>query len=197
MDVRFINPVLETLMNVLGTMANMEPKIGKPSLKKNQDAMGDVTGFMSMESPQTRGSMAITFTRPVIFEIARRMLGAELTEIDDTARDLTGEMANMVVGGAKNILADKGFDFEMSLPTVLSGQPHEIKHNGDGQAIVLPFKAESGDFYIEICFEVSPHRVHIHCFVLSLLIYTYVMRYCFNPVKFILLLTDYNSGRKR
>ena len=129
MDVRFINPVLETLMNVLGIMAKMEPKVGTPSLKNNQQALGEVTGFMKMESSQTRGSMAITFTRPVIFDIAKRMLGAELTEIDDVARDLTGEMANMVVGGAKNILLEKGFDFEMSLPKVLSGQPHEIKHN--------------------------------------------------------------------
>jgi len=153
MDVRFINPVLETLMNVLGTMAKMEPKAGKPSLKKDQQAMGEVTGFMAMESPQTRGSMAISFSRPVIFEIAKRMLGAELTEIDDTAKDLTGEMANMVVGGAKNILVENGFDFEMSLPTVLSGQPHDIKHNCDAQTIVLPFKADSGDFCIEICFE--------------------------------------------
>ena len=153
MDVRFINPVLETLMNVLGTMAQMQPKVGKPALKQNQQALGEVTGFMKMESPQTRGSMSITFTRPVIFEIARRMLGAELTEIDDVARDLTGEMANMVVGGAKNILVDKGFDFEMSLPQVLSGQPHDIKHNCDAQTIMLPFKAESGEFCIEICFE--------------------------------------------
>ena len=156
MDVRFINPVLETLMNVLGTMAQMQPKVGKPALKQNQQALGEVTGFMKMESPQTRGSMSITFTRPVIFEIARRMLGAELTEIDDVARDLTGEMANMVVGGAKNILVDKGFDFEMSLPQVLSGQPHDIKHNCDAQTIMLPFKAESGEFCIEICFEDIP-----------------------------------------
>lgn len=153
MDVRFINPVLETMMNVLGTMARMEPKVGKPSLKKSQQAMGEVTGFMKMESPQTRGSMAITFTRPVIFEIAKRMLGADLTEIDDTAKDLTGEMANMVVGGAKNILVENGFDFEMSLPEVFSGQPHDIKHNCEAQTVVLPFKAESGDFFIEICFE--------------------------------------------
>jgi chemotaxis protein CheX len=153
MDVRFINPVLETMMNVLGTMAKMQPTVGKPSLKQDKQAMGEVTGLMKMESPQTRGSMAITFTRPVIFDIAKRMLGAELTDIDDIARDLTGEMANMVVGGAKNILVDKGFDFEMSLPEVLSGQSHEIKHNCDAQTIILPLKAESGDFFIEICFE--------------------------------------------
>lgn len=153
MDVRFINPVLDTLMNVLGTMANMQAQAGKPTLKQNRLALGEVTGFMKMESTQTRGSMSITFTQPVIFEIARRMLGAELTEIDDLARDLTGEMANMIVGGAKNILVDKGFDFEMSLPQVFSGESHEIRHNSDAQTIVLPFTAESGEFWIEICFE--------------------------------------------
>lgn len=153
MDVRLINPVLETMLTVLGTMANVRPNVGKPSLKNDEIARGEVTGIMSMVSPQARASLAITFTKPVIIDIVRRMLGEEIKDIDDTARDLTGEMANMVVGGAKNLFAAQGYDFNMSSPNILSGKGHTVNHQFSGKTILLPFTADSGQFFIEICFE--------------------------------------------
>ena len=153
MDVRLINPVLETMVNVLSTMANVRPHVGKPSLKQDEIARGEVSGIMSMVSPQVRASLAISFTKPVILDIVRRMLGEDIHEIDDTARDLTGEMANMVVGGAKNLFAVQGYDFNMSTPQILSGKDHTIHHQFPGTTILLPFTAESGQFFVEICFE--------------------------------------------
>lgn len=153
MDVRFINPLLESLMNVLSTMVKVEPKPGKPELKKDEIACGEVTGFMVMESEKANGSMAITFTTPVIIDIVKRMLGADITEVDDMAKDLTGEMANMVVGGAKNLLNENGYDFKMSLPEVLAGEAHQIKHKYKGQTVILPFTIDAGSFFVEICFE--------------------------------------------
>lgn len=153
MDVRLINPVLETMINVLSTMANVRPDVGKPSLKKDEIALGDVTGILSMVSPQVRASLAITFTKPVIIDIVRRMLGEEIKEVDATARDLTGEMTNMVVGGAKNLFAAQGYDFDMSTPDILVGRNHTVHHQFSGKTILLPFFAESGQFFVEICFE--------------------------------------------
>ena len=155
MDVKLINPVLETMINVLSTMANVQPDVDKPSLKQDEVARGEVTGIMSMVSPQVRGSLAITFTKPVIIDIVRRMLGEDIQEIDDTARDLTGEMANMVVGGAKNLFAAQGYDFNMSTPQILSGKDHTVHHPVSGKTILLPFTTESGQFFIEMCFEGS------------------------------------------
>jgi chemotaxis protein CheX len=153
MDVRLINPVLETMLNVLSTMADVQPDVGKPSLKQDAIAKGEVTGLMSMVSPQVRASLAISFSKPVIIEIVRRMLGEEIKEIDATAQDLTGEMANMVVGGAKNLFAAQGYDFDMSTPAILVGKDHAIHHEFVGKTILLPFTTEAGNFYVEICFE--------------------------------------------
>lgn len=153
MDVKLVNPVLTTIVNVLATMANLTPEVGKPSLKQGEVALGEVTGKMSMVSPQARASLAITFSKPVIIDIARRMLGEDFSEINDMVRDLTGEMANMVVGGAKNIFVEQGYDFDMSTPHVLYGKDHVIHHEFTGKTILLPFSADSGEFYVEICFE--------------------------------------------
>ena len=73
--------------------------------------------------------------------------------MDDTARDMAGEMTNMVVGGAKNLYAAQGYDFDMSTPSILMGVNHTVHHAFPGKTIVMPFRSDSGEFFVEICFE--------------------------------------------
>ena len=153
MDAKLINPVLETMVTVLSTMANVKPNFGKPTIKTDEVALGEITGIMSMVSPKVRASLAISFSKSIIIDLVQRMLGEEITEVDDTARDMAGEMTNMVVGGVKNLYAEQGYDFDMSSPKLLLGKQHTIHHEFIGQTIVLPFSADAGEFYIEICFE--------------------------------------------
>lgn len=153
MDARFINPVLNSMVNVFSTMAQMEPRPGTPSLKTDDTANGVVTGIISMEGDRARGSLAITFTEPVMLELVKRMLREEPTEVDDMAKDLTGEIANMVLGGAKAALEEDGYDFGMTLPAVLAGQDYTIDHPVRGPKILLPFTTDCGEFFVEICFE--------------------------------------------
>ena len=61
MNVEFINPFLSSLLNVMSTMAQMELVPEKPRIKKGEVAMGDVSGLIGMVSPQTKGSLSITF----------------------------------------------------------------------------------------------------------------------------------------
>ena len=46
MDVRFINAFLDGTINVLKTMAFVTPRAGKPFLKKDDTAAGDVSGII-------------------------------------------------------------------------------------------------------------------------------------------------------
>jgi len=134
-------------------MAMMEIKPGKPELKNDTTAKGDVTGLMGMTSDQIKGSIAITFTEPMILEICNRMLGEKPDSMNEMTADLAGEITNMVTGGAKNILNEMGYDFAMAIPAVVSGHGHEINHKSDGPKILIPFKSDDGEIFIEICFE--------------------------------------------
>lgn len=153
MNVEFINPFLGAIMNVLSTMAMMEVKPGRPTVKKNEIACGDVTGLMGMVGDHAKGTLAITFTESVILEITKRMLGDELSQIDDTVTDMVGEITNMVTGGAKKTLSEKGYHFDMAIPTVISGKGHIIHHKSKAPIVIVPFNTKAGDFFIEICFE--------------------------------------------
>jgi chemotaxis protein CheX len=153
MKVEFINPFLESIVNVLETMANVKATPGKPQRKEEDVAHGDVTGVIGMASEQVKGSLAITFTSAAIFDIAKRMLGEEVTDINNTVTDLVGEITNMVTGGAKRVLAEQGYDFDMAIPAVIAGKNHRISHKSNGMKIIIPFSIIAGKFYVEVCFE--------------------------------------------
>ncbi len=153
MEARFVNPVRNSMVNVLSTVARLEPRPGTPSLKTDDRANGVVTGIIFMEGDRARGSLAITFTEPVILELVKRMLRREIDEVDDMAKDLTGEIANMVLGGAKAALEEDGYRFGMKLPKVLAGDDYIIDHPVRGPKILLPFTTDCGELYVEICFQ--------------------------------------------
>jgi chemotaxis protein CheX len=153
MKVEFINPFLDSIVNVLETMANVKAVPGKPQRKDEDIANGDVTGIIGMASAQTKGSLSITFTSAAIFDIAKRMLGEDVHEINNTVTDLVGEITNMVTGGAKRALADLGYDFDMAIPAVVAGKNHRITHKSKGLIIMVPFSIIAGKFFVEVCFE--------------------------------------------
>ena len=61
MDVKFINPFLDATINVIKTMAMVELKPGKPFLKKDHVARGDVSGIIGMTGEIT-GSLSVSFS---------------------------------------------------------------------------------------------------------------------------------------
>jgi len=48
MDAKFIDPFISATLNVLDTMAFTKAEAGKPYLKKDQIASGDVSGVIGL-----------------------------------------------------------------------------------------------------------------------------------------------------
>jgi chemotaxis protein CheX len=153
MNADFINPFLESLLNVLKTMASTTLTPGKPALKQTATAHGDISGLIGMVGPNTKGSLSISFEESLALKIMMRMLGEAPDVIDDEVTDMVGEITNMVTGSAKNILGEKGYEFDMATPIVVSGKNHSISHLSDGTKIMIPFTSEDGNAVIEICFD--------------------------------------------
>ncbi len=155
MDVSIINPVITSILSVLSTMAHIDPVAGKPKLKNKSDLVygKHITGLISMTGPQARASVALTFPENAILYIANNMLPNEASQIDGVVIDLAGELANMVLGGTKGIMEEKGMMFDLSLPTIIVGNEYMIAHVTNSPIIVLPFKMPQGDFFVEAGFE--------------------------------------------
>jgi chemotaxis protein CheX len=154
MNFELINPFITSTSNVITTMATMDISEGK-ALECKELPPTDVTGILNMVSDNVEGVLAVSFTKPVIFELTKRLVGIEPTDIDDVVEDMVGDITNMVYGGAKTILDDEGYNFDMAIPNVIQEPDINIDFPQDCMLASITFETEVGDFYVLISFEGS------------------------------------------
>jgi chemotaxis protein CheX len=152
MNVKLINPFINATINVLETMAFVTVNAGKPYLKKDNVAVGDVTGVLGLTGV-ANGTISVTFEEKCILTVVSNMFGETMSELNNEIADAVGELTNMISGQARRELEEIGKVFKAAIPSVITGRNHSIKHYTDGPKIAIPFSTEHGDFTIEVCFE--------------------------------------------
>ncbi|MEK6705338.1 MAG: chemotaxis protein CheX [Bdellovibrionota bacterium] len=151
LDVNFVNPFLAATLNVLQIQAKTESKPGKISVIKPTDKIdGDLTGIIGLMSETFSGTVAISFPTATFINVASRMLGETVNEVTQEIKDVVAELTNIILGMAKAVLNEKGYALQNALPSVVSGQDHNIFHSGQGPVIVIPFESDSGPFKIMV-----------------------------------------------
>ena len=152
MDVRMINPFIESTLHVLETMAFTKAKGGKPYLKKDKSARGDVSAVIGLTG-DVKGTISVSFTENSILSIVSKMFGEEIREINEDIKDAVGEIANMISGQARQSLEKLDRNLKAAIPTVVMGKNHSINHITDEKIVAIPFNSDHGEFTIEVCFE--------------------------------------------
>ncbi len=152
MDVKLINPFINATANVLETMAFVTVTPGKPYLKTDNVAKGDVTGVIGLTGV-ANGTISVTFCEDCILDIVSNMFGEEMKTLDSEISDAVGELTNMISGQARKELEEVGRVFKAAIPSVVTGKNHSVTHYTDGPKIAIPFSTDNGNFTIEVCFE--------------------------------------------
>lgn len=152
MNVEFINPFLNAFVEIMSTMAMTPVSPGKPALKADARAGGVLTGFIDMKGPRVQGSLAISFDRQLAEATFANMLGEPERDLDAELADMIGEITNMLTGGAKQRLADKGYEFDLAQPKIITGEEHYIMHFAPQRVLSMPFSSEHGSAMLEISF---------------------------------------------
>jgi chemotaxis protein CheX len=150
MDVKFINPFLQGTIEVLKKMAFVEPRPGKPYLKEDSIAGGDVSGIIGITGDAI-GSLAISFSEACICDICGRMLGESYTEANRDVFDAVGEITNMISGVARTYMEKEGMTVYAAIPSVVYGKNHTINHVLNSPSIVIPFSTDQGVFVVDVC----------------------------------------------
>lgn len=154
LDKNLINAFVDGVQNTLTTMAMTESTPGKAHVEKNFTAQGEVSGMIGMIAGSMKGTITISFSAGAIFCILKNMLDEEYSEITDDVTDAVGELTNMIYGSAKTTLNEMGYNFDMAIPTVISGS-HKITSYHSGATLIIPFNMNDGGhkFFIEITVE--------------------------------------------
>lgn len=149
-DKRLINAFVEGVLKTLKTIAQTDASPGKPFIEPQFVLKGEIAGMVGMVAPPLKGTLLISYGKDSIFHILENMLGEKYTTINGDVSDAVGEMTNMIYGSAKTTLNQLGYNFEMAIPTVISGD-FKIVHADKGATLVIPFNLTNGStFYVEI-----------------------------------------------
>lgn len=150
-NVEYVNCFITAAFQTLEIMAALRPTRGAPFAKTDCVAKGDISGVIGLAGDAT-GSVAVSFPTRLAGEIYSNMVGEPATGLDEGVRDAIGEVVNMIAGGAKAALAQKGFSFRIAIPAVVVGQNHSIEHKGDTPFLCVPFHMGDETFWLEVSF---------------------------------------------
>lgn len=100
-------------------MAFVKSEAGKPYLKKDDIAQGDISGVAGFTG-EKNGTVFITFDESCILKIVSNMFGEEITEINNEITDAVGELTKMISTQARKELANIGKVFHGAIPSVFT-----------------------------------------------------------------------------
>ncbi len=151
--VELIVPFIKAAHSVFESMINMEIRRKEVFVKKGYLMSGEISGIIGL-SGDTTGTCAISLPAELAIECVERLLGERPKKgIDDPdVRDCVGELINMITGHAKTTLANMKHNFNITLPTLISGIGHEIFHRGNTHCVVIVFETpEKQEFTVDVC----------------------------------------------
>ena len=151
LDKTLVNAFVDGVLKTLSSMAGTEAQTQAPFVKKDFSSEGEIAGMIGMVSGDMKGTITVSFTKEALFQVLKNMLDEDYTELNDEVADAVGELTNIIYGCAKTTLNEKGYSFEMAIPTVLMGSV-KIKQFHKGATLVIPFNLDGQEkgFFVEI-----------------------------------------------
>ncbi len=141
LDKDFINAFVQSVINTHKITLGAKIIPGKVAILPMSEKNGEITGFLGIVSNSSKWILSISYAKESVLDIYNTMFGESKTSIDNEVSDLVGEITNQIYGGAKSILNQRGYAFEMALPTVISGE-FRTHHHGGGATLSIPFALE-------------------------------------------------------
>lgn len=150
--IEIAKPFVKATVSVLSTMAMIEPRPGKPFVKRDNTAIGDVSAVIGITGDKN-GSISVSFTKKCAIALVKSMLGDDVQDIVQDVKDAVGEITNMISGQARAGLSEMGMSLAGSTPSVIMGDNHTITHVTKEPVVAIPFSTDHGDFFVEFAFE--------------------------------------------
>lgn len=151
MDPNYIKPFVAAAKRIFDTMTNIPFSLGKPELKRDSKVPHEISSIIGL-SGNVSGSVVISLSEAVAFQLASALLSEDITELTDDCTDAIGEIANMIAGNAKTDFPST--DNAISVPSVVVGK-HKVKYPSGVPVIRIPCKTDKGEMVIEIALKVN------------------------------------------
>ena len=152
MDVKFINPFIESFTYVMPELGFTDVKMGDISAKEKDISASGVLVILGVVGA-VRGNVVYAIDIEAAKSIASAMMmGAPVDEFDDMASSAISELTNMLTANAATAFSKSGIIIDISTPSMLQGENMVINMSFD-KVICVQLLADNIPIEINIAFE--------------------------------------------
>lgn len=147
MNVKYVNPFIETAISVFKDFVGITVHPGKPFLYQtsNSHINFDISGIIGLAG-EVLGVVIISFPKLVALKTVSRIIRAETKVFDDAVVDTIGELVNIIAGNTKKQFEE--IKIIISLPSIVKGYNHKLAWITGVPVVCIPFSSDYGEFYI-------------------------------------------------
>jgi chemotaxis protein CheX len=148
MKVEFVEPFVSAAFTVLETLTGDKPERGQLSLRTATFTSQQVS-IMAGVNGEIEGAALYAMSIVTAQKIAGAMMGGvQVNELDEMALSAVSELGNMITGNATTLLSKKGYDIDITPPSVIRG--NDVAVSTRVPAIVVPMNTGYGCVEINI-----------------------------------------------
>jgi chemotaxis protein CheX len=153
LDESLAQVAVKSVQKAMKTLFGVDAHAGATLIQNDFISKGDISGILGMVQQSLEATMIISFQKPVIFFLLSKLYNRNFTDIDKSVRDGVGELTNIIYASVKKELNESGHEFKLAIPNVIIGAEHSIINIHDGKTMVIPFRVETGSFFLEIAMQ--------------------------------------------
>ena len=142
MRVEYINPFVESAFSIIKEVLNTDVQRKELYLKKTSQPVMGVAAIVGLAG-DVEGRVLIDMSNETAISIASEMNGEKLTELDELVKATITELANMITASAVTKLHDLGFRFDLTPPSIITGQNMKVT-DLNVEALIVPLTIPQG-----------------------------------------------------
>ena len=142
MDVKNINPFLQSSISIVESVTQMKLAVGKP--EKTDFYIKDKTYAIQVGVVgEMKGQVVLAIKEPYAMDIASRMMfGMPVTVLDEMSCSALNELSNMIMGNTATIFSTLGTLIDITPPLAVFGENLQLKTEVDGLKVPLMFEGK-------------------------------------------------------
>ncbi|HXJ15954.1 MAG TPA: chemotaxis protein CheX [Candidatus Polarisedimenticolia bacterium] len=156
MRMDLIQPFIGSLDTVLAEMMQAPAKIADVEMEEEGYRKKGLAAVVTFKG-QIEGRIVLDMEPQAATRVAAYLTGAEVDPAESLVPETVCELANMVIGNAVTQLNDRGFQFKVFPPAVLT-EEQCAKAGQDSEATILRFETPSGNVHLNIAMRYHARR---------------------------------------
>jgi chemotaxis protein CheX len=144
------DPLITAVLQTLRDMVEVDAVVCSVYQRETPMPLGDISALLKI-SATLEGVLILSFSMTTAEALARRVFAEVGAEVNAALmQDCMGEIANVVAGQAKALLAGTPYHFLFSSPTVTLGS-HALALSENMSSLVIAFESDLGGLALQVC----------------------------------------------